>query len=198
MLKLQKNKRHIYMKKIHLTLLSLGLLLFSCTKETNPFEITPNHIGGLTNLSTVGELENIFVNDSIVKHIAGDEFIGNANEIEIYDKQGNQLLILEASQEFDTTATIKSIRVIDPRFKTAKGFGSSSTFKDLRENYKISKITNTLSVAMITIDEINAYVAINKKELPKELLFDTKTKIEAVQIPDSAKIKYFWLDWDKN
>lgn len=186
------------MKKIHFTLLSLGILLFSCTKETNPFEIAPNQIGNLTNLSTVNELESIFANDSIVKHIAGDEFIGNANEIEIYDKQGNQLLILEATQEFDTTATFKSIRVIDPRFKTAKGFGAASTFKDLRENYKISKITNTLSVAMITIDEINAYVAINKKELPKELLFDTKTKIDAVQIPDSAKIKYFWLDWDKN
>lgn len=186
------------MKKIHLTLLSLGLILFSCTKKTDPFQITADHIGNLTNVSTVSELESIFGNDSIVKHIAGDEFIGNINDIEVYDKKGNQLLILEATQEFDTTSTIKSIRVVDPRFKTAKGFGAASTFKDLRENYTISKITNTLSLAMITIDEINAYVAINKKELPKELLFDTKTKIEAVQIPDSAKIKYFWLDWDKN
>lgn len=186
------------MKKIHLTLIALGLALLSCEKKVNPFEIAPDHIGSLTSSSTVQELETIFANDSIVKHIAGDEFIGNSNEIEIYDKQGNQLLILEATQEFDSTATIKSVRVVDPRFKTANGFGASSTFKDLQSNYKVSKITNTLSVAMVNIDELNAYVAINKKELPKEFLFDTKTQIEAVHIPDSAKIKYFWLDWDKN
>ncbi len=186
------------MKKAHLTLIALGILLSSCEKKVDPFEIAPDHIGNLTSSTTVQELESVFANDSIVKHIAGDEFIGNANEIEIYDKQGNQLLILEATQEFDSTATIKSVRVVDPRFKTAKGFGAASTFKDLQANYEVSKITNTLSVAMINIDEINAYVAINKKELPKEFLFDTKTKIEAVHIPDSAKIKYFWLDWDKN
>jgi len=186
------------MKKIQLSLIGLGILLFSCTKKTDPFEIALDHIGDLKTTSTVSELEHIYANDSIVKHIAGDEFIGNANEIEIYDKKGNKLLILEATQEFDSTSTIKSIRVIDPRFKTAKGFNVTSTFKDLKNNYNISKISNTLSVAMVTIDELNAYVAINKKELPKELLFDTKTKIEAIQIPDNAKIKYFWLDWDKN
>lgn len=173
------------------------MLLLSCDKKVNPFEIAPDHIGNLTSTSTVKDLENIFINDSIVRHAPGESYIGNANEIEIYDKKGNQLLILETSKELDSTSTFKSVRVVDPRFKTAKGFNSKSTFKDLRENYTVSKITNTLSVAMITIDEIDAYVAINKKELPTEYLFDTKTKIEAVQIPDSAKIKYFWLDWDK-
>jgi len=185
------------MKKIHLTLVALGMLILSCKEKTDPFEIAPDHIGSLTTTSTVKDLESIFINDSIVKHSADNSYIGNSNEIEIFDKKGNKLLILETSKELDSTATIKSVRVVDPRFKTDKGFNSKSTFKDLRENYTVSKITNTLSVAMITIDEINAYVAINKKELPKEYLFDTKTKIEAVQIPDSAKIKYFWLDWDK-
>ena len=185
------------MKKIHLSIITLGILLFSCEKKTNQFEVAPDHIGSLTTTSTVQELETIFANDSIVKHAAGDEYIGNANEIEIYDKEGNKLLILEATEESNPTATIKSIRVVDPRYKTDKGFGASSTFKDLQTNYSVSKITNTLSVAMVTIDEINAYVAINKNQLPKEFLLDPKTKIEASQIPDSAKIKYFWLDWDK-
>ena len=184
------------MKKIQLSLIGLGLILASCGNQTDPFEISTDHIGNLTKTSTVQELDVIFENDSIVRHIAGDEFIGNTNEIEIYDKKGSKLLILEVTQEFDSTATIKTVRVIDPRFKTDKGFGSSSTFKDIKDNYSVSKITNTLSVAMVTIDEINAYVAINKKELPSELLFDTNSKIEATQIPDTAAIKYLWLDWD--
>ncbi len=186
------------MKKIQLSLISLVAVLGSCSTKTDAFEIAPDHIGNLTKTTQVSELEEIFKNDSIVKRIAGDEFIGNANEIEIYDKQGNKLLLLETTQEYDSTATIKSVRVIDPRFKTEKGFGAASTFKDLKDNYTISKITNTLSVALVTINELNVDIAINKKELPKELLFDTKTKIEAVQIPDTAKLKYFWLNWDKN
>ena len=185
------------MKKIQLVIAAIGIIFTSCQKKTDPFLVTPTSVGELTNTSTVSELETIFANDSIVKHIAGDEFVGSSNNIEIFDKKGNQLLILEVEEEFDSTATFKSVRVVDPRFKTAKGFNAASTFKDLKDNYSVSKITNTLSVAMIDIDEINAYVAINKKELPEALLFDTKTKIEAVQIPDAAKIKYFWLNWDK-
>ncbi|WP_010522043.1 hypothetical protein [Aquimarina agarivorans] len=185
------------MKTKYISLIAIATFtIFSCQKKTNPFEIGMDHIGELTKTSTVKDLDKIYENDSVVKHIAGDEFVGNANEIEIYDKQGKQLLILEASQEFDSTATIKSIRVIDPRFKTAKGFGSVSTFKDLKDNYTISKITNTLSTVLVDINEINAYVAIDKKELPNQIQFDTKTKIEAVNIPDDAKIKYFWLNWE--
>ena len=186
------------MKKIHLSLISIAITLGSCTTKTDPFEIAPNHIGNLTKTTQVSELDEIYKNDSIVKRVAGDEFIGNPNEIEVYDKQGNKLLVLETTQEYDSTATIKSVRVIDPRFKTDKGFGASSTFKDLKDNYTIKKITNTLSVAFISVEELNIDIAINKKELPKELLFDTKSKIEPVQIPDTAKLKYFWLDWDKN
>ena len=63
------------MKKLHLTILALSILLFSCEKKVDPFEIAPDHIGNLTSNSTVQELETIFANDSIVKHIAGDEFI---------------------------------------------------------------------------------------------------------------------------
>ncbi len=174
----------------------ITLSFFSCQKKVNPFEIGIDHVGELTKTSTVKDLDKIYAMDSIVKHIAGDEFVVNANEIEIYDKQGKQLLILEATQEFDSTATIKSIRVIDPRFKTVKGFNTLSTFKELKDNYTISKITNTLSSVLVDINEINAYVAIDKKELPNQVQFDTKTKIEAVNIPDTAKIKYFWLSWE--
>lgn len=176
----------------------VGLLITSCQKKADPFLVTPNSVGELTKTSTVKDLETIFANDSIVMFKDRTDFTGNPDEIEIFDKKGNQLLLLKIKEQMDSTATFKSIQLIDPRYKTDKGFSVSSTFKDLQDSYKISKITNTLSVAMITIPEINAYIAINKKELADSLLFDTNSKIEATQIPDTAKIKYFWLDWDKN
>jgi len=172
------------------------LLVISCTKKIDSFLITPQSIGLLNKESKVLDLETIYVNDSIVKHIAGDEFTGNTNEIEVFDKQGQPLLILEATEQFDSTATIKSVRVIDTRYKSEKGLSVKSTFEDIRSNYKISKISNTLGSVIITINELNAFVVISKKELPDDLKFDTTSIIEESQIPDNAVVKYFWLDWD--
>ncbi len=167
----------------------------SCSKKTDPFEIGTDHIGNLKQTTKVNEIETIFNNDSVVKRIAGDEFIGTSNEINVFEKGGKHLLALEASEEFDSTATITSIQVIDPRFKTTKGLSVKSTFKDIKDNYKISKISSTFSNIVIDIKEINAFVSISKKELPSELRYDSNVQIEAAQIPDTAKISYFWLYW---
>jgi len=172
------------------------LMMTNCTKKTNPFLITPTSIGSLTNTSKVNELETVFANDSIVKRVAGDEFTGNSNEIEIFETSGSALLTLEATEQFDSTATIKSIRILDKRFKSDKGLSVASTFKDIKDNYKISKISNTLGSIIVTIDELNAFVVISKSELPSDLKFDTTSTVVEAQIPDTAKIKYFWLDWD--
>jgi len=183
------------MKFIFLMLFAIFTVL-SCKKKVDPFFITPKSIGLLNKESKVQELETIYMNDSIVRRVAGDEFTGTTNEIEIFDKQGKALLTLEATEQFDSTATIKSVRIIDNRYKSKNGLSVASTFKDLKENYKISKISNTLGSIIVTIDELNAFVVISKKELPGELQFDTTSIIEEAQIPDTAKIKYFWLDWD--
>ncbi len=185
------------MKKIALTTTGIILMLsaLSCSTKVDSFEIGKDYIGSLKKASTVGEIDQIFANDSVVKRIAGDEFIGTSNEINIYEKGGKHLLILEATEEFDSTATINSIQVLDPRFKTTKGLSITSTFKDIKDNYTISKISNTFSNVVIDIKEIGAFVTISKKDLPSELRYDSDAKIEASQIPDAAKIKYFWLYW---
>lgn len=185
------------MKKITLkiTCILSFLALLNCSTKVDPFEMGKGYIGNLTKETTVNTIETTFANDSVVKRIAGDEFIGTSNEINVYEKGGKHLLILEATEEFDTTATVKTIQVIDPRFKTQKGLSVNSTFKDIKEHYTISKITNTFSNVVIDIKEIGAFVTISKKELPSELQYDSDTSIEASQIPDTAKIKYFWLHW---
>jgi hypothetical protein len=50
---------------------------------------------------------------------------------------------------------------------------------------------------VVFVDDINASFAIDKKELPAELQFDMSLKIEKIQIPAKAKIKYFMLYWYK-
>ena len=140
-------------------------------------------------------MESIFANDSISKYIGGDEFTGNINNIEIFEKGGKRLLTLTPSEALDSTAVISTVKIEDERFKTEKLISKLSTFKDIKDNYKINSINNLINAIVISVNEINAGFTIDKKELPSNLRFDMNIKIDAVQIPDNAKIKYFMLHW---
>ncbi|MCK5402306.1 MAG: hypothetical protein KAJ28_11790 [Flavobacteriaceae bacterium] len=183
------------MKKLILLLIAIISFCSSCKKEINPFLISKQNIGHLTDSTQVKDLESVFINDSIVKYVSGDEFTGNINDIEIYEKGGKQLLVLSPSQPLDSTSTLRTVKVVDPRFTTAKGLSPSSTFKTINDNYKISNIQNALRNIIISVDEINAFFTIDKNELPANIRFDMNLKIEAIQIPEEAKINSFYLYW---
>jgi len=183
------------MKNICIAIIAL-VILNSCKKEINPHLISKNNIGFLTDSTQVKDMESIFINDSVVKRIGGDEFTGSINDIEIYDKTGKQLLILTPKEALDSTATITTIKVVDPRFKTDKGLNTNSTFADIKNNYTISSIQNTLRNVVVFVNDINGFFSIDKKELPAELRFDINKKIEAIHIPDAAKIKHFMIGWN--
>lgn len=183
------------MKKTILLLIIIISIFTSCEKEINPFLISKQNIGHLTDSTQVKDLESVFINDSIVKYVSGDEFTGNVNDLEIYEKGGKLLLVLSPSQALDSTSTIRTVKVVDPRFVTVKGLSPNSTFKDINTNYKISNIQNSLRNIIISVNEINAYFTIDKNELPANMRFDMNLKIEAIQIPEEAKIKNFYLYW---
>ncbi|RKE90889.1 hypothetical protein [Ichthyenterobacterium magnum] len=185
------------MNKSILSLITLALLIASCTseKKQDPFQVTKHNIGLLTDSTQVKDLNTIYNNDSIVKSIKGDEFISNANQIDIFDTTGKKLLVLTPSQALDSTSVIESVQIIDPRYKTDKNITKLSVFKDIQDNYTISRIDNLINSVVISVNEINASFTIDKKELPANLRFDMNLNIDAVQIPDGAKIKYFMLHW---
>ncbi len=184
------------MYKPFLSLIILSLLFSSCKKEQDPFEIGKQHLGLLTNSTQVKDLKNIFAKDSLVNFISGDEFAGTGNNIEIFEKGGKKLLTLTPKQALDSTSTIESVQILDPRFKTTKGITTLSTFKEVSSTYKISKINNLINSVHIIINELNASFVIDKEELPANLRFNMDVKIEATHIPDNAKIKYFFLNWN--
>lgn len=180
------------------TIYSLFVFLvcfLACNKAQNPFEISKQHVGLLTDSTQVKDLELVFPNDSIVKRIGGDEFIGNKNNIEIVDKTGKQLLILEPAEALDSTSVFQTVQIIDERYKTDKNISALSTFKDIADNYNISRIDNLINAIVVTVRSINASFTIDKKELPSNLRLDMDLQIEATHIPDNAKIKYFFINW---
>lgn len=185
------------MKKYFLLIIGLSLGITSCQKdENNPFLITANQVGPVKRDIKINQLDSVFSEDSIVRQKSGTREFLATDEIKIFEKGGKPLMILEPLQEFDSTSGIGYIRVLDPRYKTKSGLSTASTFKDIVAEYTISRIENTLNAAVVFLDEINAYITIDKKELPADLRYDTETKIRASQIPDDAKIKYFMIYWD--
>lgn len=181
-------------KKVIIIALIFGLAV-SCTKEQNPFEIGKRYIGNLNDSTQVKDLKSIFPNDSIANFESSNVFTGNNYDIEIFNSAGEKLLILSPTASKDSTATIKTIRVESAQFKTAKGISKISTFKDIKDNYKINKIDNLIGSIVITVKELNAAFTIDKNELPASIRFDRNMTIDALQIPGKAKIKYFMLHW---
>ena len=182
--------------KLNFTIAFLAMAMcISCAKKDNSFLIEKGKIGNLLKTTNTNELETIFAADSIVKDEAeGTYSYASKNRFLIYDTTGKHLLTLTPTK-VDSTEVIENIRVFDERYQTAKGLSVKSTFKVIRDNYKISRITNSLNNILVFVDEIDAYFVIDKNELPESLRHDSSSRIEEVQIPDGAKIKYFMLGW---
>lgn len=177
-------------------LIVISLLFASCKKEQDPFLISKRTIGLLADTTRVKDIKLLFPNDSVVNYKGDTTFNIPMNTVEISEYGGNLLLVLTPEILSDSTSTISNIRIVDPRYKTEKGISTLSNFKDIQDAYKISKIDNLINSVVISVNEINAQFAIDKTELPANLRFDMNMNIEASQIPDNAKIKYFFINWD--
>jgi hypothetical protein len=183
------------MNKLIFNLIIFTFLFSSCDKEIDPFLVQKNRIGFLTDTTQVKDLKSAFPYDSVVNYKGDATFKIPMNLVEIYEKGGKLLLTLTPNKISDSTATITNIRINDSRYKTDKDVSTLSRFKDILGAYKISKIDNLLNSVVISVNEINAQFAIDKTELPANLRYDMKLNIETSQIPDNARIKYFFINW---
>ncbi len=173
------------------TLLFLG----GCkTEPDNTYLITENSIGKLERTSLVRDLNVIFVNDSVVKDTTSVNLSSNAKKIKIFEDDGRLLLTITPST--DSIPTIENVRIEDGRFKTEKGVGLASTFKDIKDNYTINKVVNSMNNVVIFLKDSNIYFTIDRDQLPESLRYGNTRNIEPVQIPDDAKIKYMMIGWE--
>ena len=121
--------------KNHIALASLFIILFcSCSTKTDPFIISNSNIGLLNDSTKVLELKTIYANDSIVKFDPTNPTVNPTADINILNKNGDELLVLTPKRVLDSTSTIGSVKISDPNFKTTEGIGTSSNFKSLVDN----------------------------------------------------------------
>ncbi len=168
------------------------VFLISCAEKDTTFLITNDSIGKLDKISLVRDLELIYEGDSIVKDTFQSQIGSKTRKIKVYEKGGKHLLTLTPSG--DSIPTVENVRIMDERFVTVEGIGLSSTFKEVQDTYTIKKIVTSLNNVVVFVKESDAYFTIDKKELPANLRFTT-SNIDAVQIPNEAKIKYVMVGW---
>ena len=167
----------------------------SCKKEIDTsFLITQDSIGKLNRNSLARDIEIIFDQDSVIQDTVALKFGNGPQKIKIYEKGGTHLLTLTPTS--DSIPSIENIRIEDARYKTEKGIGLRSTFKDIKDKYTIKKVLSSTKNVVVFVKESDAYFTIDKQELPSSLRYASSVNIEAVQIPDKAKIKYFMVGWN--
>jgi len=185
----------ILKKIIFVVLVSFSFI--HCSKE-NQYLIEKGKVGYLTKETKMQELGDIFKKDSIVSNLSLDSvddenklFSIDDDEFEIFSTNGNKLLEISPTKQNDSLSKIKSIQIFDKNYKTDRGISLQSTFKDINENYMVNKVETTLTSATLFIDELNATIAIDKKELGLNSF--NREEVTLDQIPDIAKIKYFTI-----
>ncbi|WP_411031189.1 hypothetical protein [Spongiimicrobium sp. 3-5] len=183
------------MRKIYqIALLMASLTLTQCQEKDTTFLVTKDRVGKLERSSVLKDLDAIYALDSIVKDTTKIRLGSSTKKVRIYEKGGKHLLTLTPST--DSLPVIENIRVYDQRFVTDKGVGLNSTFKDIKDNYSVRKVVTSLNNVVIFLKENDMYFTIDKQELPASLRYASSTNIEAVQIPDAARIKYLMIGWD--
>ena len=181
-------------KRNFLSLIVASLLIMSCTNN-DQFIVEKGKVGLITTETTVKELGNIFENDSIVTQLSegalGDNYFQDDDKYLIYEKGGKHLLTIVPKEQLDSTSTIKSIQIFDPRFSTKSGISLNSSFEDINVNNKITKVETSLTSATLFIDDLNVTISLDKADLGLKNFSTQKISLE--QIPGLAKVKSFGL-----
>ncbi|HBB49240.1 MAG TPA: hypothetical protein DCZ44_06370 [Flavobacteriaceae bacterium] len=169
----------------------LSFILNACSD--NSFIINDTSVGPLTDNTHIYELPQLFKGDSLAaRRIEGDSLIG---EVELYDTNGNVRMIVFPKDETDPKSTLSYLRIIDPKFTTKDGLGVASTFGAFKSRCEVAGLDNAINAVVISFKDTPWYITIDKKELPENVRYNYASKIELAQIPDEAKIKYFFYSW---
>ena len=179
--------------KNYLILLCVIFLLGSCTGEQeDPFLIGKDRVGKLLQTSRLAELDEVFQLDSLVRDTALLN-MGRNGKIEVYEKGGAHLLTL--TPDADSIPGIENVQIRDARFQTAEGISLESTYGDIEQAYEVRKVVSSMNNVLVLLKDHPLYVTISREELPAAIRY-TETNIEAVQIPEQARIKYMMVAWE--
>ncbi len=179
--------------------LFLSILLTSCNNNSE-FLIEKNRVGPLTNETEIQDLAAIFSSDSLVAHLSegaigyGGAMMESEDEYLVYSKDGEHLITVVAENPLDSTSLIDRVEIISEAYQTNSNVGIGSTFDQVNLNVQIDRVEKGLTSAILYVDELNATLVIDQKELGMNSLRPGKMLLE--RIPGDSKFRSFtvWFD----
>lgn len=165
----------------------LSMILIQCGQDKDTL-IAKNQLGKIDKNTSIEELDKIFKNDSVEKFPLKEDI---TREYRVFGVGGKPSLVFMPRVHNDSIKGLELVKIYSSQYKTEKGISTSSTFKDVVDNYSIDKIEPSFSAAILFINELNATISLNKQDLNLDE-FDMR-KIEQGQIPDEASIMYISL-----
>ena len=164
-------------KTIILGAVTAVLTFVQCGEDGNPYLIENGRMGSITRDTQMKQIDSIFANDSIVKLNPIPNALGTQGEVEIYEKNGNKLLLISPEDESDPDSEISNIQVFDERYETVSGLNVNSTFADIKANYEIEAIENAINSVVIFLKNSEVYITIDKKQLPESIRYNFNAKV---------------------
>lgn len=174
------------MKKLF-GLLFISIMLVQCGQDKDTL-ILKNQLGKVNKNSSIEDLDKIFKNDSVAKLPKGADLI---REYKVFGVNGKVDLIFLPKLENDSIKGMNLVKIYGSRYATENGISTASTFRNIADSYSIDKIEPSFSAAILFIDEINATISLDKKDLGLDEF--NMNDIRQDQIPDEASIKYITL-----
>lgn len=158
------------------------------------FQISKNSVGVFSKGMTISDVYNTIPKQQIKKKVGYGEFADDTyDDYEIYDSNGQKILILTPKQSGNTNLKINRVSILDKRFKTIEKIGLNSTFGDLAKFYSTDKISPDMEHIVLDVSNINAWFTIKKTEL-QDGWWNGKG-IDKSKIPNSAKFDGITIWW---
>ena len=174
------------MKKLF-GLLFLSILLVQCG-QGNDTLIAKNQLGKINKNTSIEDLDKLFKNDSIQKNPQDSELV---REYKVFAANGKVDLTFVTRIQNDSIKGLDLVKIYGSQYTTEKGISTISTFRNIADAYSIDKIEPSFSAAILFIDEINATISLDKKDLGLDEF--NMNDIRQDQIPDEASIRYITL-----
>ncbi len=186
------------MNFISVMLLTL-LFLVGCSSK-DKFRVAKNNVGYLNSKTTVQEIDALFENDSVVKHLSEGvlgykgRYAQEDDKYLIYSKEGAHLMTLTPKEPLDSLSTLRYIDIYSTAYTTEKGIGLNSTFEEINFLENIVKTDATFTKVILYLDQLNATFTLDKKDVGITSL--TTNEVQLEQIPNLAKPTSFvvWFD----
>ncbi len=159
--------------------------------------ITENSIGTFTQKNTISDVLHNTPLEQIKKKKGVGEFKDDIyDDYEIYSRNGQHLFTVTPKDTGNINQKINRVLIAHPIFKTDKGIHCKSTYQDIKNAYKITKIVPTREHIVIIVKELNACLSIPKTSLKKGWWNEKTKTVNVSKIPNNAQISSLVLWWN--